>query len=88
MFRLFTTMAQDPEPGKTYGTGQSPINTVPGWFGTEDQGAGVALTNLTGNDRPDLLIFHTDNPAGENQGYYRVAFDLMPYSFPARWMVV
>ncbi len=67
--------------------GWSPIIEVPGWFGAEDQGAGIAVTNLTSNNRPDLLIFHLDNPSGENHGYYRVAFDLMPTGFPARWTV-
>jgi hypothetical protein len=67
--------------------GWSRIKSVPGWFGAEDQGAGIALTNLTGNNHPDLLIFHVDNPSGENHGYYRVAFDLMPYGVPARWTI-
>ncbi len=67
--------------------GWSNIIAVPGWFGAQDQGAGIALTDLTRNNRPDLVVFHVDNPGGENHGYYRVAFDLMPTGIPARWTV-
>ena len=56
--------------------GWSDAEVMPGWFGDENQGAGIALADLTGNNHHDLLIFHVDNPPGENQGYYRVAFDL------------
>jgi hypothetical protein len=49
---------------------------VPGWFGWENQGAGIALADLNGNARQDLIVFHVDNPGGENHGYYRIVFDL------------
>ncbi len=56
--------------------GWGPITAVPGWFGWESQGAGIALTDLNGNGHQDLLVFHVDNPGGENHGYYRVISDL------------
>ncbi|WP_202873964.1 matrixin family metalloprotease [Kribbella speibonae] len=56
--------------------GWGPIVATPGWFGSEDQGAGVALADLNGNGRQDLIVFHVDNPGGENHGYYRVIGDL------------
>jgi len=56
--------------------GWSPIIPVPGWFGWENQGAGVAIADTNGNGRPDLVVFHIDNPGGENHGYYRVGHDL------------
>jgi hypothetical protein len=49
---------------------------VPGWFGSEDQGGGVAITDINGNGRPDLIVFHIDNPSGENHGYYRIGWNL------------
>jgi len=49
---------------------------VPGWFGAENQGAGIALADFSGNGRLDLIVFHIDNPGGENHGYYRIGRDL------------
>jgi hypothetical protein len=49
---------------------------VPGWFGEENQGGGIAITDVNKNDKPDLIVFHIDNPDGGNKGYYRVGFDL------------
>jgi hypothetical protein len=49
---------------------------VPGWFGAEDQGAGIALADLNGTGLPEMIVFHVDNPGGENHGYYRVISDL------------
>ncbi len=45
---------------------------VPDWFSFENQGAGVAVADLDGDGRPELIVFMIDNPAGKNQGYYRV----------------
>lgn len=58
--------------GNVTGGWMGPVQ-VPGWFGAEDQGAGVALGDLNGNGRPDMLFFHIDNPGGDNRGYYRTA---------------
>lgn len=49
---------------------------VPDWFAWENQGAGIAVADLSGNGRPDLIIFQIDNPVGQNQGYYRIGRDL------------
>jgi hypothetical protein len=56
--------------------GWSPIMPVPGWFGAENQGAGIAIADISGNGRPDLVVFHIDNPGGENHGYYRIGWNL------------
>jgi hypothetical protein len=72
------------DSGNAEGGWSDPI-AVPGWFGAEDQGAGIAVTRLQGNARPALVVFHVDNPDGENHGFYRTVFDLMPNGVPARW---
>jgi hypothetical protein len=56
--------------------GWTPIKSVPGWFGAEDQGAGIAIADISGNGRPDLVVFHVDNPSGDNHGYYRIGWNL------------
>ncbi len=56
--------------------GWSGIISIPGWFGAEDQGAGITIADINGSGRPDLVVFHLDNPGGENHGYYRIGWDL------------
>lgn len=53
-----------------------PWISVPDWWGWENQGAGIAVADLSGNGRPDLVVFLVDNPEGQNQGYFRVGRDL------------
>ena len=57
------------------------------WWGDQTQGAGVTMSDLTGNKRPDMILLHVDNPQGENTAYYRVVYDLMPNGEPARWTI-
>jgi hypothetical protein len=45
---------------------------IPDWFSFENQGAGVAVADLDGDGRPELIVFMIDNPPGQNQGFYRV----------------
>ena len=46
------------------------------WFSWFNQGAGVALADLDGNGRPEIVIFQIDDPPGENAGFYRVGWNL------------
>lgn len=36
----------------------------------------IAIADVSGNGRPDLIVFHLDNPPGGNTGYYRIGRDL------------
>jgi len=58
---------------------------IPGWFGWESQGAGVAVADLSGSGHPDLVVFHIDNAVGANRGYYRVGWELDSQGVAARW---
>ena len=58
---------------------------VPGWFGWETQGAGVAIADISGNGRPDLVVLHVDAPSGQNRAYYRIGWDLDAAGTAASW---
>jgi hypothetical protein len=65
--------------------GWSDLVPVPGWFGYEAQGADMAMADLNGNGRPDLVLFHIDAPAGANAGHYRVGWDLDANGLVQAW---
>jgi hypothetical protein len=56
--------------------GWTPWTDVPDWFSQDNQGVGVAVADVNGNGRLDLVVFMIDNPAQVNRGVYRVGFDL------------
>ena len=56
--------------------GFAEAHQIPGWFGTENQGGGIAAADISGNGRPDLIVFHIDHPGGGNAGFYRIGWDL------------
>jgi hypothetical protein len=45
---------------------------IPDWFPFENQHGGVAVADLDGDGRPELIVFMIDNPVGKNQGFFRV----------------
>lgn len=57
--------------------GWGPVKKVPGWFGWESQGGGIAVADLDGNSRKDLVVYHINNPDGENHGYYRIGWNVV-----------
>ena len=45
---------------------------VPNWFSWENQGGGIAVADLSGDGKQDLVVFMIDNPPGLNRGIYQV----------------
>jgi hypothetical protein len=45
---------------------------VPDWFSHQNAGAGLAVGDIDGDGRPDLVVLMVDDPAGQNAGYYRI----------------
>ncbi len=59
---------------------------MPGWFSWENQGGGVAVADTTGSGHLDIVVFGIDNPPGQNQAFYRIAFDVNADGVPqAGW---
>src|SRR5437773_1552934 len=46
------------------------------WFSWFNQGAGIAVTDLDGDGRPEIVVFQIDNPPQENAGFCRVGWRL------------
>jgi hypothetical protein len=53
-----------------------PWQQVPDWFAWTNQGAGIAIADVTGDGTPDLVVLMVDAPAGQNAAYYRVGRSL------------
>ncbi len=70
--------------------GWSAWQTVPDWISWRDQGAAVAVADLDGDGRPELVVFHIDdfhtgNPGRSNKGFYRVGRNLAADGTVAGW---
>jgi hypothetical protein len=46
------------------------------WFSWFNQGAGIAVADIDGNGRPEIIIFQVDDPPQENAGWFRVGWNL------------
>ena len=60
------------------GIPQTYSSWIPIWhsIGNFSSGLGAAVTELNGNDTPELVVAWVDNPSGENSAGYRVCWDL------------
>jgi hypothetical protein len=64
---------------------------VPGWFSWENQGAGVAVADLDGDGKRDLVVMQIDDAAptgvagGRNEGFFRIGRDLSPDGAVDEW---
>jgi hypothetical protein len=62
----------------------SSFRTVPG-VGWEGQGAAMAIANLDGNSRPELILMAYDNPSGDNTFRYKIGWNLNSQGVAANW---
>jgi hypothetical protein len=61
--------------GKVTGT-WTPWLDVPGWFSWENQGVGVAVADLSGAGKHDLIVFQIDGAVDQNQAFYKIGANL------------
>jgi hypothetical protein len=72
--------------GNVAGGWTDPIR-IPGWFGTETQGGGIAVANLNNNNCLEFVALNIDHPSGGNARYHRVIYDIMGDGHPAQWSI-
>ncbi len=46
------------------------------WFSWFNQGAGVAVADLNGDGKSELVIFQIDDPPGQNAGWYKIGWGI------------
>jgi hypothetical protein len=52
--------------------------TIPDWGSHQNEGADIAVADLDGDGRPELIVLRVDAPAGPNVGYYKIGWGLDP----------
>jgi len=61
--------------------GVTEFTNIPGWWGNSNAGGGVAITQLDGDSRPDMIVFHVDDPSDGNNGHYRIGWNIDKVTF-------
>lgn len=65
-------------------TWDAPV-ALDGFWGTQTAGGGIAVVDISGNGKPDLITFFVDAPRGENVGYLRIGSDFDAATGLASW---
>ena len=52
--------------------GWGPWIPIPDWFSWENQHGAIAVADLDGDGRLELIVLMVDNPPGKNRGVYRI----------------
>jgi galactose oxidase len=63
----------------------TPWIDVPDWFSSENQGADIAVADLSSSGGRDLVVFMIDNPPQQNRGLYRIGKKLDANGNVAEW---
>ncbi|MCY1081486.1 RICIN domain-containing protein [Archangium lansingense] len=66
----------DLETIRTIYDGVTEFTNISGWWGSANAGGGVAITQLDSDSRPDMIVFHVDDPSGGNNGHYRIGWNI------------
>ena len=59
--------------------------SVPGWFGSNNQGGGATVADVDGNGKADLLIFHIDHGLAWQLRLLRVGWDMASDGSISSW---
>ncbi|PTL81492.1 M12 family metallopeptidase [Vitiosangium sp. GDMCC 1.1324] len=59
--------------------------SIGGWWGNSTSGAGIAVGDLNGNGRPELIVVHVDAPSGQDTTWYRIGWDLTTSGTVTSW---
>ena len=54
----------------------NPFLNIPDWLSWDNQGAGIAVSDLSNNGQQALIVLMVDSAAGKNKGLYRVGKNL------------
>ena len=71
-------IGRDLDPDGQVTGGWTPWTDIPDWFSWDNQGAGIAVADVTGSGRPDLVVLLVDDGPQQNRGLYRIGRDLDP----------